>query len=180
MVGYFLAQKPYRQDSKYASFTMIDLVVELAESERTRRRMDLYVVINPSGTAGGGLFRDKFEEHCIRTVKDCLRNSHGGIDDIKLEKEIGGLSVLSSIQQHSRSSVLRGKMGKEHSKDLIGGTVREMLEENVAKHDPFNRGREVQHSYVDKPKAGPFQGLTEPDLERFISRKKKEYNTKYR
>ena len=180
MVGYFLAQKPERQDSKYASFTMIDLVVELAESERTRRRMDLYVVVNPSGTAGGGIFRDKFEEHCIKAVKDCLRGTHGGIDDIKLEKEVGGLSVLSSIQQHGRSSVLRGKMGKEHSKDMVGDTVREMLEENVAKHDPFNRSRRVKHTFVDKPKAGPFQGLTEPDLVRFINRKKKEYSIKYR
>ena len=180
MVGYFLAQKPERQDSKYASFTMIDLVVELAASERTRRRMDLYVVVNPSGTAGGGLFRDKFEEHCVRAVKDCLRSSHGGIDDIKLEKEVGGLSVLASIQQHGRSSVLRGKIGKEHSKDLVGDTVREMMEENVAKHDPFNRNRELKHTFVDKPKSGPYQGLTESDLERFIIRKKKEYSIKYR
>ena len=50
MVCYFLANKPERLDSKYASFTAIDLVVELAESERTRSRMDNYVTINPSGT----------------------------------------------------------------------------------------------------------------------------------
>ena len=52
MVCYFLANKPNRLDSKYASFTLIDLVVELSESERTRKRMDLYVVINPSGSRG--------------------------------------------------------------------------------------------------------------------------------
>ena len=52
MVGYFLAKRPERQDSKYAAFTMIDLVVELAASERTRRRMDLYVVVNPLSTCG--------------------------------------------------------------------------------------------------------------------------------
>ena len=62
MVCYFLANKPHRLDSKYASFTLIDLVVELSESERTRKHMDLYVVINPSGSRGGGLFRDKHEE----------------------------------------------------------------------------------------------------------------------
>ena len=179
MVSYFLARKPERQDSKYASFTLIDLVVELAESERTRRRMDLYVVVNPSGTVGGGLFRDKFNEHCIRAVKDCLRNTHGGLDDIKLEKEVGGLSVLAGIQQHSRSSMLRGKEGKEHSKDLIGDNVREMLEENMAKHDPFNRSRKEKHIFMDKSRGGPFQGLTEFDLERFIKRKKREYSCKY-
>ena len=179
MVSYFLA-KSTKQDSKYAYFTLIDLVVELVCSERTRRRMDLYVVINPSGTAAGGLFRDKFEEHCIRTVKTCLRSTHGGIDDVKLEKEIGGLSVLSGVLQHNRSSVLRNKEGKEHSKDMVGDKVRELLDENVQKYDPFNRNREVQHSFVDKSKGSPYHGLTEPDLERFIVRKKKEYNNKYK
>ena len=142
--------------------------------------MDLYVTINPSGTAGGGLFRDKFEEHCIRAVKDCLRNTHGGLDDIKLEKEIGGLSVLTTIQQHSRSSVLRGKEGKQHSKDLVGDPARELIEENVSRYDAFNRDREVQHTFVDKSRGSPFKGITEEDLERFIKRKKKEYSTKYR
>ena len=71
MIPYFLAQKP-KQDSKYAAFTLLDLVVELSASERSRVRMDTYVTVNPSGTAGGGLFRDKFQEHCIRAVKDCL------------------------------------------------------------------------------------------------------------
>ena len=179
MVSYFLAQKPDRQDSKYASFTLIDLVVELAASERSRRRMDLYVVVNPSGTVAGGLFRDKYEEICIRSVKDCLRNTHGGLDDIKLEKEIGGLSVLTGMQQHIRSSSLRGKIGKEHAKDLVGETAREMLEENVAKYDPFNKDRDTKHTFHDKSKGNPFQGLTEANLDRFINRKKQEYSNKY-
>ena len=179
MVAYFLAQKPDRQDSKYASFTLIDLVVELAASERSRRRMDLYVVINPSGTVAGGLFRDKFEENCIRAVKDCLRNTHGGLDDIKLEKEIGGLSVLTGMHQHFRSCSLRGKVGKEHAKDLVGETAREILEENVAKYDPFNKERDMKHTFLDKSKGNPFQGLTEANLDRFIKRKRQEYNNKY-
>ena len=178
MVSYFLAQKP-KQDSKYASFTLTDLIVELSASERSRERMDSYVTINPSGTAGGGLFRDKFNEHCIRAVKDCLRGTHGGLDDIRLEKEIGGLSVLTCIHQHNRSSALRGKVGKQHSKDLVGETVREQLEENVDKYDPFNREREISYTFLDKSKGSPFNGLTEPDLERFIKRKKLEYNAKY-
>ena len=139
MVSYFLAKKPERQDSKYAAFTLIDLVVELASSERTRKRMDLYVVINPSGTKSGGLFRDKFEEHCVRSVKSCLRNTHGGLDDLKLEKEIGGLSVMTGILQHNRSSVLRGKEGKEHSKDLVARGER-VLQTNIL------IGQEVQLS----------------------------------
>lgn len=89
---------------------------------------------------------------------------------LPLEKEIGSLSVLTAVQQHSRSSVLRGKVGKEHSKDLVGDKVRVQIEESVAKFDPFNRQREVQHSFLDKSKGSPFKGLTEVDLERFILR----------
>ena len=163
-----------------ASFTVIDLVVELSESIRTKQRMDLYVVVNPSGTRGGGLFRDKYEEHCIKYVKDALRKTHGGLDDIKLEKEIGGISVMTALQHHSRDSLLRGKTGKEHSKDMIGDSVREQIEENVSKYNPFNTKRAVKHVYYDKPKVSPYAGLVEEDLERFIARKKKEYDSKYR
>ena len=179
MVGYFLAKKPERQDSKYASFTTIDLVVELTSSERTRRRMDLYVVINPTGSKGGGLFRDKHMEHCVRAVKGCLRGKHGGIDDIQLEKEVGGLSVLTEIGQHNRRSVMRSKLGKEHANDMVGDEVRDQLEENVTKYDPFNRARTTQHVFYDKSKGGPFVGLTEANLDKFLKLKKKEYSTKY-
>ena len=179
MVCYFLAKSPERQDSKYAAFTLIDLIVELSSSERTRKRMDLYCVINPSGSKGGGLFRDKFQEHCIRAVKGCIKNTHGGIDDIKLEKEVGGLSVITELVEHNRRSVLRSKLGKEHSKDLVGEVVRNQIEENISKFDPFSKEREVKQIYFDKSKGGPFVGLTESDLERFLVRKRREYNLKY-
>ena len=179
MVSYFLAQKPDRLDSKYASFTLIDLAVELSASERTRKRMDLYVTINPSGTPGGGLFRDKFCEHCVRAVKGCLRSTHGGLDDIKLEKEVGGLSVITEIIEHNRSSVLRGRVGKQHSKDLIGDEVREQLEEYTAKFNPFKRTREAKYTFLDKSKGGVFKGLTVKILDRFIESKKREFKLKH-
>ena len=178
MVCYFLAKKPERLDSKYASFTLIDLVVELASSPRTRKRMDLYVTINPSGTAGGGLFRDKYCEHCVRSVKACLRSTHGGLDDIKLEKEIGGLSVITELIQHNRSSVLRGKVGKAHCRDMVGPEVRDQLEESVAKFNPFNRDRDEQHVFLDKSRGGAFKGLTEKMLEKFIESKRREFKLK--
>ena len=179
MVLYFLAHKPHRLDSKYASFTLNDLVVEMSESERTRRRMDLYVTINPSGTAGGGLFRDKYQEHCIRAVKTVLKKTHGAVDDLKLEKEVGGLSVITNIVDHNRRSSLRGRIGKEHSKDLVGDSVREVLEENVAKFDPFNRARKTQHVFVDKPCRGLYDGLNEAIVDRFIANKRREFKLKY-
>ena len=140
--------------------------------------MDLYVTINPSGTTGGGLFRDKYEEHCVRSVKTCLRSTHGGIDDIKLEKQVGGLSVISEIVQHDRSSVLRGREGKAHSNDMVGQEVRDQLEENAARFNPFNRNREEQHEFLDKLHGDPFHGLSEKSLEKFIESKKREFKLK--
>ena len=180
MIPYFLAKSPAQMVSKYASFTMIDLVVELSSSERTKRRMDLYVTINPSGTDGGGLFRDKFEEHCIRNVKRNIRSTHGGIDDIKLEKEIGALSVVTEVTQHNQRSMLRSKIGKTHSNDMIGSDVWNQLEEHVSNHDPFNRNRELKFEFYDKSRGGLFSGLTEENLERFIKSKCKEYSRKSR
>ena len=179
MVVYFLAHKPNRLDSKYAAFTVIDLVVELSASIRTRKRMDLYVTINPSGTPGGEMFRDKHIEHCVKTVKMHLRSTHGGLDDIKLEKEIGGLSVITDVVQHQRRCGLRAKTGKEHSKDMIGPETREQLEENVSKYDPFNRNRSIKHEFRDKPHGGPFKGMTVQILEKFIAGRKREYMLKY-
>ena len=141
--------------------------------------MDLLVTTNPSGTAGGGLFRDKYQEHTIRAVKGGLRGKHGGIDDIMLEKEVGGLSVITEIVQHNRRSVLKGKIGKEHSKDMVGEEVKAQLEETVAKHDPFNRDREVKYSFHDKFKNGAFSGLTVDSLEMFIASKKREFKLKF-
>ena len=180
MVPYFLARKTNRLDSKYAAFTLTDLVVELSASDRTRKRMDLYVVIKPSGTPGGGLFRDKYEENCVRNVKICIRNTHGNIDDIKLEKEVGGLSVVNELIHHNRRSALRGRIGKEHSKDMVGQDVRDQLEECVAKYDPFRRKRSNKYIFNDKPVGSPFKGLTEEMLVKFIDTKKSEYNRKAR
>ena len=104
---------------------------------------------------------------------------HGGVDDIKLEKEIGGLTVINNIVEHNRNSCLRGRVGKQHSKDMIGTEVRQQLEENVAKYDPFNQSRSVKYEFQDKPCKGPFKGLTLDALERFIETKKREYMLKY-
>ena len=104
---------------------------------------------------------------------------NGGIDDIKLEKEVGSLSVVTEINQHNRCSVLREKIGKEHSKDMVGIEVRELLEENVAKYNPFNRRRNHSHVFNDKPRNGLYDGLTVELLDRFIEGRKREYKLKF-
>ena len=82
MVPYFLASNLNRQDSKYAQFTLLDLVVELSASPRTQMRMKHAMVINISGRKGGGLFLDKWCEHCVRKIKNCLKGCSGKVDDL--------------------------------------------------------------------------------------------------
>ena len=53
----FFRNKSKAATSKYALYTLIDLVVYLSSSERTKTRMDHLVTVNPSGTRGGGMFR---------------------------------------------------------------------------------------------------------------------------
>ena len=75
--------------------------------------------------------------------------------------------------------MLRGKFGKEHSKDMLGLEVRETIEEQVAKIDPFNISRSTMYSFQDTPATSPFQGLNIEMLEKFIASKKREYNLEY-
>ena len=53
-VPFFLA---HSSKSKYALHLLIDLVIELGSSERTRARMDNTVCVNVSGVRGGYMFR---------------------------------------------------------------------------------------------------------------------------
>ena len=78
MVSYFRNKSP-EATSKYARYTLIDLVIELTASERTRARMDNYVCVNPSGTKGGFLFRDEYNEILVRLVKEALRRQHSAL-----------------------------------------------------------------------------------------------------
>ena len=53
-VAFFLN---HSSKSKYALHTLLDLVVELSASDRTRERMDNLVCVNVSGVKGGYMFR---------------------------------------------------------------------------------------------------------------------------
>ena len=59
MITYFLNRKQDVQDSKYAYSLLLDLVLELNASERTRQRMDNMVCVNVNGKPGEGIHRDK-------------------------------------------------------------------------------------------------------------------------
>ena len=180
MVSYFLASNLRSQNSKYADYTLFDLVLVLSSSEKTRQRYNDNATINPSGTSGGGMFWDKYCEIVVRSVKECLRRQHGGLDDILLEKDIGGLSVLSSLNHHHRMSLVMGKVGKERSPDLVKEPARSILKEQITKLDPFSRSRINEPVvFVQEVRANPYSGFKVEMLERHLERKKKEWDLKH-
>ena len=79
MIIYFLNRKQNVQDSKYAYSLLLDLVLELKASERTKQRMDNLVCINVRGKPGEGIHRDKKCEHFVREVKNALKGTHSSL-----------------------------------------------------------------------------------------------------
>ena len=140
--------------------------------------MEIHGTINPSGTRGGFLFLDKFNEHCVREIKTCFRSIRGGVDDIRIEKETAALSLISGIRRHDRASLLKEKIGKQHSQDLVQDIVRDQLEEKVAQHDPFNLQRKARYDFYDKSSGGCFRGVTIDILKQFMENRRREFQLK--
>ena len=83
MISYF-RNKSKEATSAYARNLVMDLVVEESSSERSRARMDNHVCVNPSGTRGGHLFRDKVNEHYVQEVKVQLGRQHSDHHDVQV------------------------------------------------------------------------------------------------
>lgn len=86
---------------------------------------------------------------------------------------------MSGVCEHGRQCMMREKVGKESSHDFVGDKVRHILEEQVATADPFDREREKQHVYHDRPRGSAYSGMLESYLERFLDRMSGLYDQKY-
>ena len=128
MVPVFLL-KSKAQTSKYARYTLMDLVVELSSSERSQVRMEHLVTVNPSGTKGGGMFRDKYNEVMVRLVKDAIKRQHSALRDLQIQTLIKSLSVMTSLHNHNLKSRLYETKGRQRSGDLVGKERMELLVE---------------------------------------------------
>jgi hypothetical protein len=179
MVVYFVGSSLKRQDVKYSDYTLYDIVLLLSSSERTQARMRERCVINVSGTAGGGQPFDMVCEHVVRSVKGCMHRQHGGVDDILVENDVGGLSVIQSVNQHYRMSLLRANIGKEHSHDYVSDPARMIMEEQIKKLDPFSSHRADPVRFTMAVRGDPYSGLLDSDLDRFLSRKKLQWEVKH-
>lgn len=167
MIPVFLL-KSKAQTSKYARYTLMDLVVELSSSERSQVRMEHLVTVNPSGTRGGGMFRDKYNEIMVRLVKDAIKRQHSALRDLQIQTLIKSLSVMTNLHHHNLESRMYETKGRQRSGDLVGKQRWELLTEVTSEMDPFNLSREVETDFELKSKGSPFYGLEISELLRFI------------
>ena len=81
MIPYF-RNKSREATSAYGRNLIMDMVVELSASKRSKARMDDLVCVNLSGTRGGYLFRDKVNEMYVQQVKEQLKRQHSDHHDL--------------------------------------------------------------------------------------------------
>ena len=178
MVCYFLNRKEHRQDSKYAAGLLLDLVLELGASTRTRARMENTVCVNTSGKQGGGIHRDMVNEHVVKQTKTAIRGMHSNLKDLNIDKTISSLSVVNQVTSHDRKSMLCENLGGHSSNDYIGNDRREVMKDEIAKINPFSKNRE-KINFFDKSKGSPFSGMNLEKVERFVKRNKKNFSRKF-
>ena len=108
-----------------------------------------------------------------------LRKSHGGLDNLLLEKKLGGLSIINHVCEHDRASMLQDKAGKCPSHDFMGQSARDIIEEHVGHMDPFSKQRETSPAFLEPTRTSPYTGLEEEGLVRFLDRAANSYEQKY-
>lgn len=176
LVAAFLGNNLRTQSSKYAASLVFDIVQEMSASPRGKERMRRNMVVCKSGSSP--VFMDKFCEWAVRRVKTMYRGTHGRVDSLILEKELGSLNLLSAVCDHDAESMLKVD-DRTGSQDYLKDSGRFIMEEQVTESDPFNRQRSTRFEFRDKPRGSPYAGLKERELERFLARKAKEYERKY-
>lgn len=193
-ISYF-RNKSVAATSKYGRYLITDLVIELASSQRTRRRMDLYVTVNPSGTRGGGMYRDKFNEvsSCspsqhlvlvlfqvqVRVVKDAILKQKSALSDLTLQTLVRSLSVMEQLHKHNLKSRLYEFQSRHTSTDTVGVEKRTLLRELMNRTDPFNLERAPVTDFSHKSSGSPFAGLPVERMVSFLKSVRTEFELLY-
>ena len=171
MIPYFLNKKK-KQTSKYAPMLLLNKVRFLGASPRTQERVDLMACVNPTGEAGRNVARDEYNEHKVRTTKECLRGLHSQLTDTNISKSMLGSNVLSQLESHDKESILSKNYGGKSSHSYFSTEEKARIKQEVDGVEPFDRNRE-KIDYFDKSSGSVFGGLAVSDLQRFLERNKK-------
>ena len=171
MIPYMLNRRE-KQTSKYAPMLLLNKVYFMGASPRTQARIDLLACVNPTGEVGRNLARDEFNEHKVKSTKDCLRGLHSQLTDVNVSKSMLGSNVLSQIEAHGKASLLISQTGGRSSHSYFNEDQKSKIKEEIERVKPFDRNR-AKIQYYDKSKGSVFSGLSELQLKRFLERNKK-------
>ena len=169
MILYFLNRKQDVQDSKYAYSLLLDLVLELSASERTRQRMDNLVCVNVKGKPGEGIHRDKKCEHFVKEVKNALKGTHSNLKDLTVDKTVTSLSVINRITTHDLESMLSNSLSSNTSYDYIGEEKKKIMADKISEINPFSKNR-MKFDFYDKSRGSPFAGMSIVKIDKFVVR----------
>ena len=171
MIPYMLNRRE-KQTSKYAPMLLLNKVYFMGASPRTQARIDLLACVNPTGEVGRNLARDEFNEHKVKSTKDCLRGLHSQLTDVNVSKSMLGSNVLSQIEAHGKASLLISQTGGRSSHSYFNEEQKSKIKEEIERVKPFDRNR-AKIQYYDKSKGSVFSGLSEEKLQRFIERNRR-------
>ena len=123
--------------------------------------------------------RDKFNEVCVRLVKDAIKKQHSALRDLQLQTLIRSLSVMTALHKHNLRSRLYEYQSRHTSSDTVGEEKRGILRDLVERADPFNLERCPETDFAHKSSGSPFAGLTLNMMTSFLKSVKKEFEILY-
>ena len=118
--------------------------------------------------------RDKFNEVCVRLVKDAIKKQHSALRDLQLQTLVRSLSVMNALHRHNLRSRLYEHQSRHTSSDTFGEEKRGILRDIVKKADPFNLQRCPVTDFAHKSSGSPFTGLSLEMMTSFLQSVKAE------
>ena len=123
--------------------------------------------------------RDKFNEVQVALVKDVMARQHSALCDFKIQTLVRSLSVMTAIHKHNLRARLYEFQSRFTSTDVVGDENRQLLQDLMARNDPFNLERAPETDFAHKSAGSPFAGLTRETMNRFLQSVSSEFEKLY-
>ena len=130
--------------------------------------------IDKNNSSPSTKIRDKFNEVCVRLVKDAIKKQHSALRDLQLQTLVRSLSVMNALHRHNLRSRLYEHQSRHTSSDTFGEEKRGILRDIVKKADPFNLQRCPVTDFAHKSSGSPFIGLSLEMMTSFLQSVKAE------
>ena len=112
-------------------------------------------------------------------VKDVMARQHSALSDFKVQTLVRSLSVMTAIHKHNLRARLYEFQSRFTSTDVVGEEKRQLLQDLMARTDPFNLERPPETDFSHKSPGSPFAGLTRETMTRFLKSVSSEFEKLY-